>query len=811
MRHKRVVVIGGGMMGVGLLYHLAEMGWKDVILLEKAELTSGSTWHAAGQCASFQGHYNISKIHHYGNTLYPRLQDMTGQYTGWHGSGGIRIATTPEEVDWFRYVLSMSRSIGYRMEIIGPDEIKRINPFMSTSGVLAGAWTLDDGHVDPAGCCNAMAIAARNMGAAIAKNTLVTGLKALPSGEWQVSTDQDDYIAQHVVNAAGCYAREVGRWVGLDVPLTNMQHQYLVTEALPEFQNRAEELPVMRDPYTAGYYRQEQKAGLIGIYEHEGAIEAWDHRGGFPEWSSSNELFEGDIERISPWLEKALERMPIFALAGIKRVVNGAIPHTPDGLPLLGPSGLPNLWHCCGSSIGIAQGAGAGKYLAEWMVLGEAEINMKDFDPRRFGPWADQTYTRAKSFEDYHHMFATHLPGEERPAGRPVRQSTLHGVLAAQGCQFMEGGGYERPKFFQPSGKPETPGFRRNDAFPLVAGECRAIRERVGLADLSSFAKYDVSGADAGAFLNRILANKLPEKMGGIALGHLLTEGGRIETEFTVTKLAEDRYYLLSSISAEIRDWDHLNSLRAPGESVTIRNVTDDLGVLVVAGPKAREVLQPLTATGLGNDSFRWLTAQEITVAGIKLRAMRVNYVGELGWELHAPRAQMPALYTAVWAASKPFDPANVGLYAINSLRMEKAFRGWGDEMTNEITMVEADMERFFAPAKGDFRGRDATLARQAAPIETKLVYLELTAPDAVPLDNDARGGEAILSSGRRVGVLTSGGYGHFTGRSLAFGYVEPYLTAPGTSLTIDLLGRMVSATVLAGPVHDPDNHRARA
>jgi dimethylglycine dehydrogenase len=806
MEHKRVVVIGGGMMGVGLLYHLAEMGWKDVILLEKGELTSGSTWHAAGQCASFQGHYNISKIHHYGNLLYPRLQAMTGQYTGWHGSGGIRIATTPEEVDWFRHVLSMSRNIGYRMEIIGPDEIRRINPFMDTTGVLAGAWTLDDGHVDPAGCCNAMAIAARQMGGEIARNTLVTGLNALPSGEWQVTTDQGTYIAEHVVNAAGCYAREVGRWVGLDVPLTNMQHQYLVTEALPELQNRAEELPVMRDPYTAGYYRQEQKAGLIGIYEHQGAIEAWDHRGGSPEWSSSNELFEGDLERISPWLERAMERMPIFANAGIKRIVNGAIPHTPDGLPLLGPSGLRNLWQCCGSSIGIAQGAGAGKYLAEWMVLGQAEINMKDFDPRRFGAWADQSYTRAKSFEDYHHMFATHLPGEERAAGRPVRQSALHEVLAAQGCQFMEGGGYERPKFFSPAAKPETPGFRRNDSFPLVAAECRAVRERVGLADLSSFAKFDVSGAGAQAFLDRILANKLPARVGGIALTHLLTDGGRIETEFTVTRLGTDRYYLLSSISAEMRDWDHLNSLKGAGESVQIRNVTDDIGVLVVAGPTAREVLQPLTEASLGNDDFRWLTAQEITVAGVTLRALRMNYVGELGWELHAPKGQMQALYRAIWAAAEPAGGANVGLYAINSLRMEKGYRGWGAEMTNEITLIEADMERFFAPDKGAFLGREATQDRVAKGVSTRLAYVHIDAGD-----NDARGGEAVFAGETCVGVVTSGGYGHSTGLSLAWAYLPPDHAILGTELTVELLGKRRTARVLAAPVHDPGNTRPRA
>ncbi|MBL9054532.1 MAG: aminomethyltransferase, partial [Tabrizicola sp.] len=459
-----------------------------------------------------------------------------------------------------------------------------------------------------------------------------------------------------------------------------------------------------------------------------------------------------------------------------------------------------------GSSIGIAQGAGAGKYLAEWMVLGQAEINMKDFDPRRFGPWADQTYTRAKSFEDYHHMFATHLPGEERTAGRPVRQSALHGVLAAAGGQFMEGGGYERPKFFSPGAKPETPGFRRNDSFPLVAAECRAVRERVGLADLSSFAKYDVTGPDATVYLNRILANKLPAKVGGIALSHLLTNQGRIETEFTVTRLGAERYYLLSSISAEMRDWDHLNSLKTPGEQVTIRNVTDEIGVLVVAGPKAREVLQPLTEASLGNDAFRWLSAQEITVAGVPLRALRVNYVGELGWELHAPKGQMEALYRAVWAAAQPHGGANVGLYAINSLRMEKGYRGWGAEMTNEITLAEADMLRFVNADKGDFRGRKATLDRASEGLSTVLAYLKIDATD-----NDARGGEAVFAGDTCVGVTTSGGYGHATGLSLAWAYLPPANASPGTSLTVELLGERRPATVLAAPAHDPENLRPRA
>lgn len=800
--HKRVVIIGGGMMGVGLLYHLAELGWKDLLLLEKGELTSGSTWHAAGQCPSFNGHYNTAKIHHYGVKLYPQLEAMTGQYVGWHGCGGIRIATTPEEVDWFKYVLGQSRNIGYRMEIVGADEIRRILPFMDTTGILAGAWTLDDGHVDPAGCCNALAIGARYMGAEIRRYTLVAGIESQPDGAWLVKTDKGDVLAEHVVNAAGCYAREIGRMVGIDVPITNMEHQYLVTEPIGAFRENREELPVIRDPFTAGYYRQEQQAGLIGIYEHYGAKEAWDNMGGYPAWSSTNELFAGDLDRISPWLERALQRMPIFAEAGIKRIVNGAIPHTPDGAPLLGPAGgLRNFWMCCGSSIGIAQGAGCGRYLAEWMVAGAAEINMKDFDPRRFGAWADQTYTRAKSFEDYHHMFVTHFPGEERPAGRPVRQSPLHERLLAQGCVFTEGGGYERPKFFAPEGVTETLGFRRNNIFPIVAAECHAMRERAGIIDLTSFAKFDVTGPDAARFLNRILANRLPRRVGGIVLAHLLTESGRIETEFTVTRLSDDHFYLLSSIGAEQRDLDHLTLLRWPDEQVEVENVTDQIGVLVLAGPKSRDILQLLTDADLGNASFPWLTAQQISVGNAYLLALRVNYVGELGWELHAPMAQLGPLYDRILAVGQSHGLANVGLYAVNSLRMEKAYRSWGAELTNEVNMAEAEMERFLATDKATFRGK-VTLPDPA----TKLVYLAVEATDS-----DVRGGEPVYVEKKCIGVATSGGYGHYIGKSLAFAYVATEFSAPETELAIELLGARHRAVVLGKPAFDPENFRLRS
>jgi len=795
--HARVVIVGGGMMGVGLAYHLAEEGWNDVLLIEKGELTSGSTWHAAGQCPSFIGNYNMAKIHHYSNTLYPRLEELTGHPAGWHGCGGIRLATTPEEVDWFRHVAGFAANVGFHMEIIGPNRIKELNPWLDTDGVLAGAHTTMDGHVDPASACNAMAVGARQLGATIIRRNRVTGITRLPSGEFEVATEQGNIVCEHVVNAGGCYAREVGAWVDVDTPITNMEHQYLVTEPLEAFKGIDTELPVMRDPATAGYYRQEQKAGLVGIYEHHGAKEAWAGRGGRPEWDSQNELFEGDIDRIAPWLEKALERMPIFAEAGIKRVINGAIPHTPDGNPLVGPAhGLRNFWQCCGSSIGIAQGAGCGKYLAQWMVHGDADINMASVDPRRFGGYADADYTRAKSFDDYHNMFETPLPGREIHAGRPRRVTPLYEKLKEKGAVYTEVYGWERSKYFAPAGFVEKLQYRRNNVFDLVAGECRAVRERVGIMDLSSLAKFDVTGPGAETLLDRLTANRLPKKAGGINLTHVLSDGGRIEGEWTITRLGENRFYVLSGAGSERQALDHLNV--ATGEDVTIANVTDDFGMLVVAGPKSRDVLAPLTDADLTNASFRWLSGQEITVAGVPVRALRVTYVGELGWELHAPMAQLETLYDAIWASGEAHGIADFGSHAVNSLRMEKGYRGYGAELTNEISLIEADCERFYAADKGNFNGRSATEAVRKKGIATRLVYGEVAATDC-----DIYGGEAVMQGDRVVGVCTSGAFGHATDKSLAFAYVNPDVSA---GLEVVILGERRALTLLDDPARDPTN-----
>lgn len=807
----RVVIVGGGMMGCGLLYHLAEEGWTDCLLIEKAELTSGSTWHAAGQCPSFIADYSMALIHHHGNTLYPTLEAKTGQYVSWHGCGGIRFATNQDELDWFRQVEGVAKMVGFRMQIVGPDEIRRLNPFVDTTGVIAGAWTLDDGHVDPAGCCNALAKGARDMGAKIQLRTRVTDIRQRPSGEWEVVTEQGTVTCEHVVNAAGCYARLVQHWVGGDAPITNMKHHYLVTDPIPAFTERNEEIPVMRDPYPDAYYRQEQKAGLIGIYETEDVAEAWAERGGSPEWDSENELFTPELDRIAPWVERVMERMPILAEAGVRRIVHGAISHTPDANPLLGPApGLRNFWMACGASIGIAQGAGCGKYLAQWMVHGQAEINMGGLDPRRFGPWADEDHVRARSFEDYAHMYKLHLPGEERPAGRGRRKTPLHDILAAKGGLHTATAGWERPKYFAPDGKAETPGFRRNDGFAAAAAEAKAVRERVGVADLSSFAKFDVTGPDAAAFLDRIVANRLPKRDGGIALCHFLNEQGHMEGEATVTRLAADRFYVLSGAAAEMRDHDWLVSHVAEGERVEIRNVTDDYGNLLVTGPKAREVLAPLTGADLANAAFRWLAGREIEIAGQPVRALRVSYVGELGWELHAPMASLPALYAAITEAGAAHGVVDFGVYAVNAMRLEKGYRGWGAEMTNEITLIEADMERFFAPDKGEFIGRAATLARKQQGVKIRLVYCAVEDPVDGQALCDAHGGEAVMDGDAVIGITTSGGYGHTVGRSIAFAYVPPSYAEPGSRFDLLLLGERRQATVLKEPLYDPGNERLR-
>lgn len=803
----KIVIIGGGIMGVSLAYHLALEGRTDVLLVEKGELTSGSTWHAAGQCPSFNPDYNMAKIHDHGINLYPKLEALTGQYVSWHGCGGIRFAQTEAEVEFFHRVASVGKLIGFDCEIIDPAKIKQINPHVNTDGVICGAWTTTDGHIDPAGVTNAMAKGAKDLGVKMLTRNRVLDVKQKESSDWEVVTEQGTITCEHVVNAAGCYARQVSQMAGTDIPITNMRHTYIVTETVPEFIQTDEEMPVMRDPYPSAYYRQEQKSALIGIYETAKSEECWTHRGGWPEWESENELFDPDFDNLMPYIERVMERVPSWEELSIKRVVCGAIPHTPDANPFLGPAeGLRNFWHCNGASIGIAAGAGSGKYLAQWMIYGDAEINMAGLDPRRFGKYAPGEYTKAMSHQDYEHMYVLHLPGEERPAARNQRVTPLFDRLAEQGAVYTTANGWERPQWFSLDGREEQEGFRHNNTFEVVAAECKAVRERVGVLDLSSFAKYDVTGADAEVFLDRVSANKMPKRAGGIALTHYLSDGGRISGESTITRLSDNHFYVLSGAGAEGRDLDTLTQGVQTGEDVQITNITDDWGVIVVAGPKSRDLITKITDADLSNEAFKWLTGQEITVAGASLRALRVNYIGDLGWEFHCRMEDMLQVYNAVWSAGQEFDIANFGTYAVNSMRMEKAYKGWGAELTNEVTMIEAGLERFFSQKKGDFTGKDATLKVAQSEYDIQIVYLDVEVGD-----NDAAGNEPVFFNGKPVGITTSGGFGHITGKSLAFAYVATQHAAQATEFTIDMIGATRKATVISDPVWDPSSARSRA
>lgn len=802
----RVVIVGGGIMGASLLYHLAKEGWTDVVLLEKAELTSGSTWHAAGQITHGLAHWGLGTINRYGVEFYKGLEAETGQSVSWHGCGSLRVAYHDDEVDYIRHILSVGRGLGVPMEMVGPEEMRRLHPFFNLDGVKAGLHTPDDGHVDPSGATMGMVKGARDMGARVIRHCRVTDIQQLDMGEWKVVTEQGDITCEHVVNAAGTYAKQVAAWSGYDLPMANTTHHYFVTDTVKEFLDLETELPVVRDDMTySGYIRMEQKSGLIGIYEKTDPRTIWDD--GTP-WQAENELFEPDYERIMPYLEKALERMPVLEQYGIKREVHGAIPMPPDGNMLLGPApGLRNYWCCCGSHVGIAWGPGAGKYLAQWMIHGSAEISMRDFDPRRFGPFADREYQIDRAKEDYVLRHEIPYPGRHRESGRPKKTSTLFERLAGAGAIHEETYGWERPRWFAAQGQPREDiyGFRRPGWYAAVAEECKAVRERVGIMDLSAFAKLDVSGADAHAFVDRMVANRAPRKVGGIVLTHILNRKGTIEAEVTIARIAEDRFYFMCAAFWEQRVRDILSQAVTEAEDVTVEVVSETFGCLVLGGPRSRDVLRQVTQAPLDNESWPWLRAKEVEVAGSSVRALRMSYQGELGWELHVPMADMPKVYDALWAAGREHGIANFGSYALNAMRLEKGFKG-ASELTNEVTLPEADVMRFVKLDKGDFVGREATVKSSEGALPWTCVYLEVDAADA-----DPHSSETVFMNAERVGQVSSGGYGFSVGKSLAFAYVKPEAAAPGTELEVMVLGEKRPARVLADPVYDPGNERPRA
>jgi dimethylglycine dehydrogenase len=796
--HARVVIIGGGIMGCGIAYHLAHEGWTDIVLLEKAELTSGSTWHAAGQITHSTSSFGLGKCVDYNIDLYSKiLEAETGQSSTWHGCGSFRLAYTEDEMDWLRHTLSVGRSLGFNIELVKPERVHELHPFYNLDGVLGALHTPDDGHVDPSGPTNAMAIGARQLGAQIIRRCRATNITQASNGEWLVDTEKGTITCEHVVNAGGTYARQMGEWSGLQLPMTSMTHHYFVTEEVPEFQNLEKELPVIRDDKkVSGYIRMEQKKGLIGIYEKTNPNTVWeDHC----PWESENELFEADYDRVMPWLEESMNRMPIFAELGIQREVHGAISHPPDGNPLIGPApGVKNYWCCCGTQIGIGWGPGLTRELARWMVHGAADISMRDYDPRRFGRYANKEWQVIKAKEDYCLRHEIPFPHFNRLEGRPIKPSPLHNLLKNKGAIHEEVYGFERPRWFARNGIEQRDhySFRRNEVHDMVAHEVKAVREAVGIMDVTAFTKVLVKGKDANAFLDRLTANKMPRNVGSIGLTHMLNRRGRIELETTIVKMAEDEFYLVCAAFFEQRLLDHLNH-NLNGETVTIEALSSDWSALTLNGPKSRDVLAKCTQAQLDNKSFRWLSAQEIEIAEHKVWAFRMSYAGELGWEFHMPNDACLDVYHALWKAGETYGITDYGSFAMNVMRMEKGFKGAG-ELTNEVTLPEADVMRFVDHEK-EFMGKSATL-ENSNNLPWICAYLEIE-PDCV---EDGHGGEAVMHEGKVVGSTASVAYGHTVGKILAFAYIKPEASRPKTQLEIIIAGHPRKAKVLAEPAYDP-------
>ena len=835
--HARVVVIGGGVVGVGTLYHLAKKGWSDVVLIERKELTSGSTWHAAGLLPLFNLSYSVGQIHKYSVKLYDSLEAETGQHVGFKKVSNIRLARTKDRWDEFMYYAGVAETIGIKVNMLTPQQVKEIWPLCETDGLLGAIQHPDDGYIQPADLTQAMAKGARAKGAEIYRNTTVTGIEQKPNGEWLVKTDQGDITCKHVVSASGNFARKTGAMVGLDVPVIPVEHQYIVTEPHPLIRERqAKGLPemgVLREADSSWYMREENGGLLLGPYEHGAPCCYMDG----PSDQSEYELFQEDLDRLAPHIETAIARVPAFGEVGVKKVYNGAIAYTPDGSPIIGPAwDKKNFWLNEGHSFGVTAAGGAGWQLAEWIVEGEPSIDMMGVDPRRFGPYATRGYLKTKNEEAYANVFTPHYPDEERSAARPLKRTPVYDRMKDLGAVFGSVYGWERPGWFAPKGyaltkeqlaspdvltnhnhAPATDdgrivekwSFRRSNYFPFVGEECRNVMSNVAIQDMSAFAKMEVSGPGAREWLESILANKIPKKMGRIALCHLLTPRGGVRAEFTVYEWAPGRFYLVSAGAYERHDHDYLRKLCPTDGSVRLNAITTRFGVLVLAGPNSRKVLQKLTDTDLANEAFPWLSGKEISVGNCTAHALRVNFVGELGWEFHHPIEQQIALFDALMEAGKEFGIRPYGIKAMSSLSIEKSYRLVPRELSIEYSAYESGLDRFVHPNKGQFIGRDALVEAKQNGLGWNFVTMEVHGVG--DNDSDARGSEPLYRNGQLVGRATNGGYGFRVNKSLALGMVKPEHAAIGTELEIKILGKLFKATVIPESPYDPENKTLRA
>lgn len=805
--HARVAVIGGGALGASLLYHLALRGWTDTVLLEKDDLTNGSTWHAAGLCTQFNASLNVTRLLMRGVELFRELDRGPYGPVDFREVGSIRLATVPARLDQYRDARGLAQIVDLPFELIGPEEVARRVPLLSVEDVLGAAWTPTDGYVDPSRVTQAMADAAATLGAEVVRHTPVTALTALPSGEWDVVTDRGTVRAGIVVNAAGIWGRDVGRLAGVDLPIVPMEHQYLVTEAIPELAAPHPEMPVVRDTEASFYVREEGGGLLVGPYERN--PRSWAERGIPDTWG--RQLLPSNFDQVAGVLDLATRRLPALADAGMKQLLNGPTSYTPDGNALMGwVPGRRNLFVLSGFSYGIVQSGGAGYDAAAWIVDGGPEDNLWELDVRRFGPEASALdYLVLRARETYEREYAIPFPFEELRAARPLKTDPLYDRLAAKGAVFGARNGWERPMWFAPPGEPrgDEPTYRRPGWLPYQAAECRAIRERVGLLDMSSFAKLEVLGPGAAAALNRLCANRLPA-MGRVALTQMLNPAGGIEADLTISRLAPDHFYVVTAAATETHDFDWIRR-HLPGDgSVTAADVTAAWGVLMLAGPRARDVLASLTDADLSTPVFPFMAVREMHVGPVPVRALRVTYTGELGWELHHPVEYSRRLYDLLAAAGEPFGLADVGYRALDSLRLEKGYRLWGADIGPLDTPLEAGLERFVAFDKSDFIGREALLRQRAAGVGRRLACLTIELAEGDDLF--PRGGEPVLGPDGLAGYLRAAHPGHTVGRTIGLAYLPPDLATPGTALEVEILGERRPAAVVVAPLYDEEGGRMR-
>ena len=801
--HFRVVVIGGGVVGASVVYHLTKLGWTDVALIERSVLTAGSSWHAAGGFHALNANPNVAILQAYTIDLLKQVEAESGQSIGMHMTGGVHIASALERWEWLQASFRRFQAIGIEdVRLVGADEIKAKCPVINVEGILGGMWADREGYVDTTGTVWAYAGAARKRGATVIEHNRVLDLKHRPDWSWDVVTEQGTINAERVVNAAGLWAKQVGRMVGLDLPLSPLEHHYLITEPIPEVAALKTEMPMVVDLEGYTYMRQDQKGMLVGIYETHPQHWCMD---GAP-WDYGIQLLQENIDRIAGELELVHRRYPVLGTAGIRKWVNGAFTFSPDGNPLIGPiAGKRGYWLACGIMAGFLQGGGVGKALAEWMVHGEPEEDVFGLDIARYGPHtANREYIRQTTGEFYARRFVMSYPNEQLPAGRPLKTTPAYDAMTAEGCQWANSWGLEVPLYFGPRGFKEKPTLKRSNAFDIVGGECRMVRERVGLLDIASFSRYEVTGPNAEAWLDWLMASRMP-KPGRARLAPMLSETGRLKGDLTVINWGDGTFWIEGSYY--LRQWHMRWFADHARDGADVRDISDDVIGFSLSGPKSRDLLARTTHQDVSNAALPFMGGMVMDVGLIRARVTRLSVTGELGYEINCRALEHGILRRTLLEAGRGLGVREYGYNALLSLRLEKSFGIWSAEFTQAYTPRMTGMDRWIAWDKHDFVGKKAALVeRDGSPPSHRLVTLEIEAHDA-----DASGYEPVWRDGRRVGFVTSGGYGHTIGKSLAMALIAPEAGRIGTELAVHIVGAERPARVIPPSPYDPEGKAMRA